>query len=496
MRRLIRFATALVALAFVFYLGSCEKQKVADEKSEVSFEMNNLSNSLSKKGVGDQGTLPTCEDKDPAYVVITISGVDYTLNVLQNLEDGNQTEVIKLDAGDYTIDNFVVYAADDDLIWAAPMEGSYYEDLWDLDGVSKDFKTLKFQKKKVSIDVLCYQPFNYDKFGFNWFEFSRIEIKTLCFFGDVCVEDYEFWHSEGSYYGQSNQDGYDFPAIFEVVIEDSEGNQINDPALDDNIYYPDGSPWQGVGEPLCVEYPDIIGQTDEYTLKIFLILPNGDKLQIREHDFLAETDPIEVAQLDGNTEMMDDGVYDFAVGELCGGIKIFKTPPPPPPEDEVPEGCETAFAFFENPIDPDATEIGYVFNKNPLKKNPYLHPALNIGTRWGWAGNLTESGTYDIYAAAGGNDLSKGTKVGTLEVDISGSTVKVTYTMDPGYSTDELHIYASDAEPTDPAPGQYGNTVENFADDTTYEKSFNIDDAEGDGIWIIAHAVVCGFEED
>lgn len=147
------------------------------------------------------------------------------------------------------------------------------------------------------------------------------------------------------------------------------------------------------------------------------------------------------------------------------------------------ESCETAFAFggaancFLS-IDEDGDGNGD-FN------------------RWGWyIGPLSQgTTTYDIYAGAGQCDLTKGTNVGTLTVNYSGSTATVTYNMSGPYVMDETHVYVgSEILPRKNgdftvAPGQYGN-IKDLTTATT--DSYTITGLSGD-IYVIAHAVVCGF---
>ena len=498
MKTIKRLATFLVALLLVVEFSSCEKQ--SNDLQSVSFNIQNVTNSL-KKATGPQDDrIPVCIDEEPSYVIAKIGDNEYKLNVLTGLNDGTETQVLKLDAGTYTLSSFKVYALDndgddnDELIWATPESGSYYANLFGIQGVGVDFIVAPFEKSKFNIDVLCWQTYSYKDFGFNWFDYNKVEIKTLCFFGDVCVEEHELWHSTGSYYQQSNYEGYDFPAIFEVFITNEAGDIINDLTLNSNMLHPDGTIWQGVGSPLCIEYPDYDGIIDNYEFTINLILPNGDSYPIIEgQPFTAEQDPMDITG--------DDGVYDFAVGALCEGY----TPPPfgddpPPPSPE--SGCETAFAKFNNVATNDSSlEIGYVFT-DKIKSNPEFYPTLDIGTRWGWAGNLKDDGTfvYDIWAAAGKNDTSKGYLVGDLSITKDGNSVSVTYNMDSGYSMEELHIYAMDTTPTNIANGNftYGDNptsgvFESLSDgdETHFTLNFDLTDNDGDGIWFIAHAVVC-----
>ncbi len=153
-------------------------------------------------------------------------------------------------------------------------------------------------------------------------------------------------------------------------------------------------------------------------------------------------------------------------------------------EDEGEIGCQTAYAKFP-------ADMGYVFtDKN--NANPDGHPSLGIGNNWGWAGLFTEDGKYEynIYAGAGRNDINKGTLVGTLTVEVDGDEVTVTYDLSGSNTMEVIHIYVSNDEPTTTAPGQYGWTVEDMGELTSYSHTFTVDGDED--IWVIAHAEVCG----
>jgi hypothetical protein len=158
----------------------------------------------------------------------------------------------------------------------------------------------------------------------------------------------------------------------------------------------------------------------------------------------------------------------------CGGGE------PPTPK------CTTAFA-----------KGGYVFTTE-AKSNPQTLPSLRLTrNRWGWAINLTEPGTttYDIWAGAGLNNTANGSKVGTLTVTwYEGGGVKVIYTMTGNCKLREVHLYAGDGRPMTIAPGQYGYLDGFETLQSSYEFNVNVPapaNAGSDGIWLIAHAVVC-----
>lgn len=145
-------------------------------------------------------------------------------------------------------------------------------------------------------------------------------------------------------------------------------------------------------------------------------------------------------------------------------------------------GCETAFA-----------KGGYVFTTD-AKSNPQGLPTLGLNkNRWGWAINLRAAGTttYPIYAGAGLNKISAGKQVGTLTVSWDGAQATVTYALVAGVAMSQAHLYAGDLAPTTIAPGQYGNTAYFTAPTRSHTFTVPVADRNGDGAWLIAHAVVC-----
>lgn len=142
---------------------------------------------------------------------------------------------------------------------------------------------------------------------------------------------------------------------------------------------------------------------------------------------------------------------------------------PTPPE----ESCETAYAFGGAA----ATCISDLPNVN----------------NWGWTNYITGPGTweYPIYAAAGQCDITKGTLVGTLEVDYDGTTVTVEYVIDPGFTLDETHLWIGTTE-LPMKNGKYTSSPGSF--NYNGQNPVSVDIAAP--FYIAAHSVVCGEYED
>lgn len=135
--------------------------------------------------------------------------------------------------------------------------------------------------------------------------------------------------------------------------------------------------------------------------------------------------------------------------------------------------------------------------------NPECLPGLGISSaRWGWAFNISglTGESYDLYASAAQNDISKGKIVGRVEIEYTtllfGGTPtavgSIVYFVDDDWLLEEVNIYAGDNRPTTAAPGQYGYSAEfpSGASAHVYSINFPNPDVQNDGVWFIAHAVV------
>ena len=359
MRKLFGGIMTLMIVGLIFMVG-CEKDPVVNSNEgqiELAIVNPSLSGSLKNGTVGvptglkngDGPGVPVCKDESPAYVEVTLDGNVYTVDILQSYGSDTLTAMLKLPADTYTMSRFDVYASNGDLLWASPIQGSYYANLFGLQNIPEmDIVVEPFKKALQEVDVLCWQDYDYENFGYEGFDINYIKVKTICFFGDVCTKFYKEWHElDGSPYGGVSDYLHDFNAIFSVNIfakDDYEANgasatALNDPEVNSNI------DWLGVGAPLCIEYPDYLGQDDEYVAVISLTLPTGESTVIGSVEFT--DDDATVAELAG-----DDGIFDFLVGgsDCIQGADydgIYELPWMPLPETVQFTLKHSSEAYFE-----------------------------------------------------------------------------------------------------------------------------------------------------
>lgn len=161
-------------------------------------------------------------------------------------------------------------------------------------------------------------------------------------------------------------------------------------------------------------------------------------------------------------------------------------------KDSENENCETAYAKFH----PFCKWDGYVFSDGK-KINPDGFPSLGWkANKWGWVTNIPDNHnrtqSFELWAGAAQNNTAKGTLVGDVEfIRTNNSDLTVNYTTLPGYHLESIHIYVGDIKPMDLGPGQYGFTREFSEEITNFSADFSAIDTDSDGIWVIAHAVVC-----
>lgn len=285
----------VIALAIILGCQKEQEQEQIQTESDVSFTGIPVSK-LNMKSTD------SCFSVQADYAKVVINGTDHFPEVFY-LDDIPYTTALKLMPGSYNVESFILYddnqtpgLMDDDVIVAAtPESGSDYADFV-INPVSFSFEVQAFEKAEVYIEVVCFEPDEYELFGFDWFMAEEIMIREQCFFGDLCVDDPDEYI--GSLYeNQSAGLQIDMPAIFKIEVWRN-GEQTG-------VY--DNEAWLGEGQPTCVLYGDYLHYTDVFEFRLFILVRVGTGFDYVHFKTWTFQDDEEISQ-------GDDGIVDFVLG--------------------------------------------------------------------------------------------------------------------------------------------------------------------------------------
>ncbi|AVR46936.1 hypothetical protein C7S20_17640 [Christiangramia fulva] len=522
--------------------------------------LNDLSNRSMSKASFDE--IPDCSEATPATAEIGFSygGTEYNTTVaILHDDDGyftDYSEDLKIPISDggsvtVTLNEFLVYDASHNLIWAAPVasEGADFAGYVD-QALPMTFDVRDGTKPYINVDVLCFDRRLVNEYGYPFFDIMPNKGTTLCFFANYCT-------GEGRHY----------VANYDLDIQYWTGTEWID------LYTNEAAPVNtnnNSADPLCVLIPDSPFEDAEMNYLRYRVTPlswSGYYGTIDE----TPTAWVELDWSDIESTFNDDGSSEYIhiflgcdiPSDDCQGIPVpgdrdgdcvpdenddcpdtYGTEPNGcmPNDDCIgadPDGdgvlgdcdaCPEVAGPVENggcPFNDCSTDtdgdgvmdcddecvdvVGTVDNNGcPENENEdtcetafmwgdHTINSINGVTRWGWVEQFAEGQeetTLDIYAGAGQNNIDKGTLVGTATISVDGEgDIHLMITMNSGYTLDELHVNITDSMPgiEAKAPGQYNMNSEVDAGTTTYE--FTDVDYTGD-FWIIVHTVTCGIDSE
>lgn len=249
------------------------------------------------------------------------------------------TQAIKLEPGEYTVLNFLLYAeategeAEDMLVNAVPEGDSEFGALV-ANPLPVTFLVSAFAKTEVTVGVLCFVPTTYLQFGFAWFRVEETIGRQRWFFGDFCTKFYQDY--AGSLYGDDPK--VDMPAIFNIslYLDDNKNGVFEPDELVSN--FSNEADYMTSGAPLAVNYLDPEDDGDLYEMKVSIYVKTGDdnlgnsqfeykyfgSWFFMDDSFEMFTNPeLTEGQFDAGT----DGVYDFVLGHCTVDAADFAFAP-------------------------------------------------------------------------------------------------------------------------------------------------------------------------
>ncbi len=287
-----------ILLLIVLAFSACQKVNTPvpdNNKQEVTFSSH----------AAYKGKKNTISQNDLQHVDYALIGIDTKVYAAQvyNLEGTLYTTSIKLAPGTYTLTKFLLMnnnqtptdSSDDVLAYATPMAASDYASFVDRPaGFSFNVGTLV--KTEVPVEVLLFNPDDYQKFGFSFAVLPQTTIREQHFTGRFLPADPNNYLGS-LYQSQTNGLKSNMPAIYRIDV------------YRNNTFVVAYNNENTLGEqPLTVQYPDGNQTTDTFRFDLFVYVKSGTGFDYRfVHSWEFS---------DGQTlHHSSDGVVHFVVGD-------------------------------------------------------------------------------------------------------------------------------------------------------------------------------------
>ncbi len=262
---------------------------------------------------------------------------------------------------------------------------------------------------------------------------------------------------------------YDNPAWVRLDLEGVSGEGVLSEELVFTVELEDVYQWSGTADefPVSIELGDEpFENCTDYELTVRWEFPDGVDVSQKDNlEFDMIFNAYQSRHHPQGTESFESGFY--SVVKVEGNV--FTT--------GCWIECETAWAYGGD-----------------YAENNWDHAT---GRSWGWTNGPLDGGenyTFELWAGAAQNDLDKGTLVGTLYVEHIDGVWRVTYRTFDGFAMSEAHLWVGeDVLPNGDgnytaAPGQFPYKEEGISTEYTFE----VTGLPSEGIYVAAHAMVCG----
>lgn len=320
MRRISYYLCFVALLAMVFTSCSKEEENVSSndtDKATLSFGaiLKDLTNQSTKQS--STNDLPECTDGAvAAYVEIALyqngqpvvgnTTTPFRVDLVGGQIFTEEVPELELVPGTYSLEHFMVYDTNGNLLWVAPRGGALAEFVEN--PLPLTINLGAGVKKYVDVSVICFDDRDVREYGYLFFDLDTNEAIEFCIFGNYCPPS-----------------GRHYPAEYSVSVwsgTNAAGTPLYTNVSNQTGYYDNGDFY---AEPLCFVLPDRDG-LDEYYFEI--TLRSSDEYGTVTERVIRRgsiNDDIVKAFFDGDNNL---DYYHFREGEGCGddSTPIFEDP--------------------------------------------------------------------------------------------------------------------------------------------------------------------------
>ncbi|MDT0677421.1 hypothetical protein [Autumnicola musiva] len=277
MKNISYSAVSLIIILASALISCSSEEKIEDSSNKVAISfktiLQNVTNNRAavKQLVSD---VPECSAEEPAtaVVVLALNGQNLdpvTINILSDDPDGDgnfeyysdYSSDLELEPGEYTLEEFVVYDAQGEIVWVAPRQENgtgIFDDYID-NALPVSIDLSAGTKKYIDVEVLCYDDRLANQYGYTFFVLTPDRVYDLCFFANFCLnnEVYMADYSLELYYVREGQEDIQLYPKNDGPVTPVTGQN------DEGEYYT---------EPLCVKIPaPQFGEADDEDYLYFKI---------------------------------------------------------------------------------------------------------------------------------------------------------------------------------------------------------------------------------
>jgi len=209
MKKINYYLSFIAILALLFTSCSKEETDLAGLDGQDTFQLQfgTLLSDFDQSKDHLSGDPVECRVADPSYVLVALtdSNNDWVAGmnpeadandfIKINIKNNNgswetqYSDVLGLPAGTYKLQYFIVYSADDQVLWVAPREGGAYAGTV-ADPLPQTIELGAGTKPYVDVDVLCFVPRMEEAYGYIFFDLNLIRItNNYCIFVNYCDDE-------------------------------------------------------------------------------------------------------------------------------------------------------------------------------------------------------------------------------------------------------------------------------------------------------------------